>query len=266
MKLFKYIFFMMVASVFGLTSCEQTSVAAYDGKPYIAFYDSSRQYRLCVQTYQNNFYYMPSSVSRDTVWVKLQALGSMPPTDCHIRLRAYHNTTVTTLQKLDDAKSGVHFVPFDDPEMQKLLVFHANRLTDSVPVILLRDASLKKVGHRLTLRIESTDEATAADLRPDSSVDHATVVIYTADCLTQPTKWDLYFFLGAYGQVKHDFIIRHSGEKWDDDFISSLSESEKVYYLYKFRNELTTENEERKKNGQPPLTEEDGTSVSFPDK
>lgn len=266
MKFYKFIFLIMVASVFGLTSCEQTSISAYEGKPYIAFYDSAQQYRLCVQTYQNNFYYMPSSVTRDTVWVRLQALGNMPSTDCHIRLRAYHNTTVSSLQELDDAESGVHFVPFDDPEMQKLLVFHANKLTDSVPVILLRDASLKKVGRRLTLRIESTEEVSAADLRPDSAMDHATVVIYTADCLTQPTKWDMYFFLGGYGQIKHDFIIRHSGKKWDDNFISSLTSSEQVYYLYKFRNELTIENEERKKNGLPPLAEEDGTAVTFPDK
>lgn len=265
MKFLLYIVILAAISA-GFVSCEKVSVEPYHDQPYISFYDSSFQYRLCVQTYQHNFYYDSSIVKRDTVWIKLQSFGKVPDKDCHIKLRAYHNTTVSTLQKLDDAVSGVHFVPFDSEEMKRLLVFHAGKMTDTVPVILLRDPSIKEVGRRLTLRLENSDDINVADQMPDSTLEHTCVVIYTADCLTQPTKWGFDFFLGTYGQVKHDFMIRHSKETWDDDFIASLTSNLQIYYLYKFRNELTLENDERKKKGLDVLKEKDGTPVTFPDR
>lgn len=267
MKLIISIFLVTIGIGLGFTSCEQVSVSPYKGATYVSFYDSAFQYRLCVQTIQDNFYYKPASVQRDTAWVKLQIFGNVPSKDCHIKIRAYHNNTVSTLQDLDDAQSGVHFVPFDSEEMQKLLIFHAGKMTDSIPVILLRDPSLKEIGRRLTLRLENSDDILAADQMPDSTVEHTTVCIYTADCLSQPSTWYNYnFFLGTYGQVKHDFIIRHSGKKWDDDFIKSLTTSLQTYYLYKFRNELIVENEERKTKGLDVLKEKDGTPVTFPDR
>lgn len=266
MKLLLYIF-VLAGICLGVTSCERTSVAPYDDISYISFYDSTFQYRLCVQTYQNNFYYEPESQQRDTVWVKLQLFGPELEKDAPVRIRAYHNITVSTLQDLEDAQSGVDFVPFDSQEMKNLLIFHAGKKTDSIPVILLRAANLKTVGRRLTLRLENSEALQAADQMPDSTLEHTTVCIYTADCLSQPTQWsNYYFFLGSYGQVKHDFIVRHSGMKWDDAFIKTLTTSLQTYYLYKFRNELIIENEERKKNGLDVLKEKDGTPVTFPDR
>jgi hypothetical protein len=250
-------------AVMGLNACDKDSVAIDQGEPYLNFYDATKEYRLCVQTVDNNFYYEDESRQRDTVWIKLVSVGTKPKQDCHVQLRAYHDNTASTLSDVPDAESGKHYVPFDSEEMKKLLVFHANRLLDSIPIILLRDPTLKDEGRRLTLRLENSDIAKAADQRPDSDIEHIFVTVYTEDCLSQPINWDYSFCLGSYGQVKHDFMVRHSGKRWDAAFIATLDDNMKTYYQYKFRNELAAENEERQQQGLSVLREKNGTVVSF---
>lgn len=252
-------------------ACDEVEVQLYDGIPYVNFYDENGEYRQCVQTKQSNFYYYDDTKVRDTVWFKLVSIATPPTTDVHVKLEAYTNTVTSTLQHLDDAEAGVHYVPFDSDEMKELLVFHANQLYDSIPVILLRDASLKEVGRRLTFKVVDSDEIKASDQRENDVVDRIFATLYMADCLSQPVSWSTWsFFLGTYGQVKHDFMIRHSGERWDDEFIeandldSYTTNSLQVYYKYKFRNELETENNERAAQGLAPLQESDGTVVTFP--
>jgi hypothetical protein len=114
------------------------------------------------------------------------------------------------------------------------------------------------------MRIADSDEVKAADHRSDTDDNVSFVALYIADCLSQPTNWDMWFFLGTYGTVKHDFIVRHSGKRWDYDFIKNLDSNEKTYYLYKFRNELAKENTERLAQGLSVLSEKDGTPVDFP--
>lgn len=263
---------MLLGLVLGLASCKEVEVGLYDEEPYFNFYDETGQYRLEVQCQQQNFYYGSDERTRDTVWLQLVSVASVPKRDLSVKLRAYHNTTWSMLQSLEDAESGVHYVPFESEEMKKLLVFHAGNLRDSIPIILLRDPSLKQAGRRLTLRVVDSENAKAADQREDTDIDHAFVTIYTADCLAQPTLWTQYFFLGAWGAVKHDFMIRHSGEKWDDEFIESTGLSGysasnlQAYYRYKFRNELTEENEKRVEAGLPRLAEANGLAVEFPER
>lgn len=260
----KFIFLIILA--LGLSGCEKVQVLPIDpNESYIAFYDPTKQYRLCVQTFETNFFYEDENKDRDTVWVKLVSKGAIPPLDGHVKLRAYTNTTSSTLSQMPDAEAGKHYVPFDSKEMQELLIFHKGSMYDSIPVILLRDPSLKKEGRRLTLRIEDSEDLRAADKRPDDSQEHAFIVIYTADCLAQPTTWDYNFFLGEYGPVKHEFIIRHSGERWDTNFIAGIRNNTnmQIFYKYKFRNALVLENAERAKQGLPILQEADGTIVTF---
>lgn len=259
-----------LAALWVFSSCEKTEVPIYDADAYVNFYDSYGQYRQELQVKQVNFYYGDTVRTRDTVWLKLVALGGTPKTDVHIKLRAYHNSITSTLQKLDDAESGVHYVPFESEEMQKLLIFHANQMYDSIPIILLRDPSIKEAGRRLTLQVVDSEDVKAADHRPDDTYDRSFATVYTADCLSQPTLWAFGFFLGDYGPVKHEFMVRVSGERWDDAFIkaNNLNSSDDVnlqtYWRYRFRNELEQENAERKAEGLGPLTEKDGKEVAFP--
>lgn len=260
MKKIEYLLF--IIGVLTMVSCSKVEVPINDKEPYVNFYDSLNQYRQCLQSKTLNFYYLDNTITSDTVWFKIASIGSMPSKDYHVKIVECKSSY--TLLPMKDAESGVHYVPFDDQNLQKLMVLHKGCFIDSVGIVVLRDKSLQEEGRRIVMRIADSDDIKSADHRLDTSEDVSFVALYIADCLSQPTKWDLWFFLGAYGTVKHDFIIRHSGKRWDDNFISNLNDNEKVYYLYKFRNELVEENAERVARGLPVLMEKDGTVVGFP--
>lgn len=261
MKKIQYLLFAIYA--LGLFSCQQVEVPIKEQAPYVNFYDSTNQYRRCIQTQTLNFYYENDTVTRDTVWFKIVSLGSVPLRDYHVKVIEC-KTNSNALIDMKNAESGLHYVPFDNPGLKKMMVLHKGALLDRVPVVVLRDKSLKDESRRIVMRIADSDDVKAADQHPDTHQDVAFVALYISDGLAQPTTWDTWFFLGTYGKVKHDFVIRHSGKRWDDDFIKNLNNNEKIYYLYKFKNELAQENLERVAHGVSVLTEKDGTSVQFP--
>ncbi len=88
------------------------------------------------------------------------------------------------------------------------------------------------------------------------------VVVYLADKVSKPSNWDAWYF-GTYGDVKMDFMIRHSDLVWDKDDLQMVLDDDFLlaYYVYKFQEDLKKENEELGSNG--PLREADGTVVSF---
>lgn len=261
MKKIQYLLFVIYA--LGLFSCQQVEVPIKQQDPYVNFYDSVNLYRRCIQTQTLNFYYMNDTVTRDTVWFKIVSLGSVPSRDYHVKVIEC-KTNSNALIDMKNAESGIHYVPFDNPGLQKMMVLHKGALLDQIPVVVLRDKSLKDESRRIVMRIADSDDVKAADQHPDTHGDVAFVALYISDGLAQPTSWGTAFFLGTYGKVKHDFIIRHSGKKWDDSFIKSLDNNSKTYFLYKFKNELAQENRERVAKGLPVLTEKNGTAVEFP--
>lgn len=242
------------------SSCEETAVEPYTGAPYVSFYAADNYYLKELQSYDRNFVYSSADRTRDTVWVKLIARASIPTRDYRIAIRAYHSTSAY-VEDRKDAEPGVHYVPFDSEEMQKHLIFHKGNMYDSIPIILLRDPSLKTEGYRLTIRVADSDEIKAADQLPDDNEDHTYVVIYTADTYIKPLNWDWSNLrVGVYGPEKHKFMIEHSdGARWDYDFISKLDDADKLYYAYKFYNDL----EEYNRTHDKPLTEADGSRVIF---
>jgi hypothetical protein len=250
-----------------LYSCEKVSLGEYTGEPYVDFFGDDDGNQI-LQSHEVLFYYKKANVLRDTIYLPLVARAMVPSKDCQVMLRAFFNTAQDGfLSAGKEAVAGVHYVPFDSDEMKKLLTFHSGKLLDSIPIILLRDASLKEEMYRLTIRLVDTEDIKATDKREDTDVNHTSVVIYISDRLSQPKNWlDYGFFLGNYGYSKHDFIVRHSNQKWDYNFIEDISSDEyiKYYYLYKFRNELKEENLDRENRGLGKLAEKDGTLVEFP--
>jgi len=261
MKIIKYLLF--VIGVISVVSCQQVEVPINKQEPYVNFYDSLNDYRRCIQSTTLNFYYMDDAVVKDTVWLKIVSMASVPQRDYHVKVVKCDNNS-NVLLSMKNAESGVHYVPFDDESLKNLMVLHKGNLIDSVGIVVLRDKSLKEESRRIVMRIADSDEVKAADHRSDTDDDVSFVALYIADCLARPTNWDMWFFLGTYGTVKHDFLVRHSGKRWDYDFIKNLDSNEKTYYLYKFRNELAQENAERLGQGLSVLSEKDGTPVEFP--
>lgn len=261
MKTIKYLLLLLWVAC--MASCQQVEVPINEQYSYVNFYDSLNQYRRCIQAKSLNFYYADKSVTRDTVWFDIISFANISKQDYQVKV-SQRKISSNVILDMKDAEPGVQYVSFDDPAVQGLMILHKGALLDSVGIVVLRDRSLQEEGRRIVMRIVDSDEVKAADQRADTDIDVAYVALYIADCLTQPTNWDMWFFLGAYGAVKHDFIVRHSNAHWDAEFISGLDSNTNTYYLYKFRNELAEENAERVANGLGVLTEKDGTPVEFP--
>lgn len=257
----KYRFLIILASCLMVMSCNEDYPATFEGDAYLVFPMDDLGYSVYVQQHFNNFYYYgQDGVDRDTIYVPLNAFGSIPKEEIAVRLETFNSDTLSFPERIDSATenaiSGVHYVPFESEEMINLLKYKANVMEDSIPIILLRDESLKETTFRLTFRLAEMENAKAADK------DENRVVIYIADKISRPSNWDFWYF-GTYGDVKLDFMINHSDLRWtEDDMEMVLNDSFLLaYYVYKFKEDLKKYNEELGADG--PLREADGTVVTF---
>lgn len=203
-------------------------------------------------------------VTQDTVWVEMESMGMVSDQDRPIELEQV-DTTATM------AVPGKHYVAFDDPSMAKYYVMPAGKARTRIPIVILRDASLKQETVVLKYHI-----------KPNSYFTNGYEVFQTrslaiTDRLSEPSYWkkafdlgyytySLYQLVGEWGPVKHQFMIDVTGKAWDDEFIESFMTGENAYlnYIYgKLTTELEKTNAEREAQGLPDLCEEDGTPVSF---
>lgn len=238
-------------------ACEKAEPTLKDVQSQLEF---DKRYNESVE-----FVAQPSEITKDTVYLHVIVKGNAPTQRSYISLTQF-DTTDTDLPK---AIAGVHYVPFDDPQLQDKMVLEPGQLEADIPVILLRDASLKDGIHQLDFRIKSN----AYFIRGVDATTKARIRI--SDQLVQPASWvhfppRLRFFLGPYGSVKHRFIIDVSGEPWDDNFIRYYINNDlgaQTYYKEKFVAALNALNTERAAAGLPPLREDPDdatTNVVFP--
>ena len=199
---------------------------------------------------------------RDTVWLTVRPQGMLPETSSRIKLEQYEGQEWVYIYGDDglvsdsilrvlprQAEAGVHYVSFDDEQMAEYLTLEPGELEAQIPVIVLRDESLRDTTYTLFFRIADSEDLKAGDEA------HSSIVLRIADCISRPSTWDDWFFAGSWSRVRHEFMIQVTGEEWDDAFISSLTKNDKNYYLYVFNRELRLENAERAKQGLPPLRE-----------
>lgn len=235
--------------------------AVYTGQQYLEFY--SKNDVKAVTTAYSAFYYLDAGKTTDTVLLHVVTLGSLPTKTSYVTLNA--STDKTNVSAYPDAVAGVHYVSFDDPELKKLMKVEAGKFEAYIPVVLKRDPSLKSSVYQLRFNIGVSD-----DFKPGSSK-HTEGVIYISDRLSQPSNWTTTFFLGTYGTVKHQFIIEQSGQRWDTDFITTLTTpadlNAQSFYLFKFTQALKVLNATRKAAGLTELREDPlvpSTAVTFP--
>ena len=246
-----------------LVACEQEQIKVDKTTPYVSFYAPKGYYMKLVQEYDYNFIYADDKVKEDTIWVKIISRAALPSKDMKVSLRAFNDTTDNLLSFLN-ADSGVHYKSFQD--MADKMILHKGQMLDSIPVVLLRDKSLKENGRRLTLRMADSEDRKAADQKADNDDSKMFVVIYISDGYSEPSNWRWYMTqFGRYGKVKHEFMIKDSGQRWDAAFIEEIRQDpyDQIYYLYKFRNDLKDLNQRRAAEGKGPLAEADGSLVEF---
>lgn len=204
-----------------------------------------------------SFVYEGSGVTADTLWYEVQTTGFVADHDRPIALKQIQ------VAGANNAVAGIHYVDFDDPVVRRFYVAPAGKPRFKVPIVVLRDASLKTSDVVLKITFQAND-----DFEVGYS-DFSVRTITLSDRLTMPTSWNnsmFTYYFGAYGPVKHRFMIDATGEKWDNDYIDKLIGGDSGYISFvqqSLRKKLSVLNQQRASQGLAPLAEDDGTVVSF---
>lgn len=259
-----------------LGSCSNDGLQLYDQKKGMLSFNAE-------ESTSTTFTFMsrPESVTQDTVWFTVDLIGFASDRDRFFELEQIlpkDSVSQDSVPKPDNnkpktitAEAGVHYVSFDSPEAKRIQRFPANAIQAKVPVILLRDTSLKTKEVTLRFKLKASDDFNIGY----KEYQNRTVVF--SDKLARPNLWITGSrFLGKYSRVKHNFMIVASGKPWDDAFMAKQG-FVKQYYEVEFalqpfvRNQvnriarkLKEENEARKARGEDVLRDEDGDEVKFP--
>lgn len=202
---------------------------------------------------RKTFVYDPQDLIRDTIYVTVNSMGFVRDYDRVVRLEQVE----VKPDSVFNAIPGVHYVAFDDPEMKGGFVLPAGKVSAKIPIIALRDKSIRDTVTILRLRIVGNEYFEPGDRqRIEQTVE-------IGDQLMQPKNWAL---LGGYGRVKHRFLIEtFPGFRFDEETFDLFRADYQfgMWIRSKAINALARENAARKERGEGALCEADGTEVSF---
>ena len=124
----------IITSVAGMltlaTSCSVNEMDTYENDPAIYFDHET------ADSVAYSFFTLDSHIPRDTVWVETITMGLPSDQDRPFTI------VQTNTSESDAAQPGVHYIPFDDPEVRDSIRISAGEVTRLVPVILLRGRPL----------------------------------------------------------------------------------------------------------------------------
>lgn len=198
------------------------------------------------------FFYQTQNVNKDTVYFDIYAIGGVKDFDRSFTLQQEQ------IPNVDNAVSGVHFIPLNDPLVTKNYVIKAGTVHTLVPIILLRDASLKTSTQKLKINVIDDNNFKQGE---KSNVWRK---IEFTDRLSEPANWaSIVSFLGKYSVKKHEFFIETTGDKWDVDFLTYIKSDLSLlgYYRDVCRIALIDYN---KAHPLEPMKDENGLLVEMP--
>lgn len=235
-----------------LCSCEE-DLPLYDSQQARLNFKYNYSHSDSLISYSFVYY---GDIKQDTVWVTLNTMGFPADHDRQFELRQVPSPNG------ENAVPGKHYVSFDDPGYKsRYLVVPAHAVTIDVPIIMLRDASLKSTMVALRVMVKDNENFISG------YANELFKEITFTDMLTKPDAWGaaMNWYFGEYGKVKHQFMIDVTGEKWDDDYIKSfINDYGYVTYLKsKLRTALDEENARRRAAGLGDLCEENGMLINW---
>lgn len=200
------------------------------------------------------FYYEPAAIAQDTVFFDIYAIGGVSGEDRPFVLEQ------VTLDSVENAMPGIHYKAFSDPSLKDRYVIRAGEVHASVPVVLLRDISLKSRSVKLQIQVKANEQFLPGEIRK------LWRRVEFTDMLSQPAAWNnsaVQYYWGKYSRVKHAFMIEQTGEKWDEGFLTIANSDYALltFWRLKLKTLLVDYN-----NAHPgdPLTDEAGETVVFP--
>lgn len=244
MKL-QYLWIAMMA-IGGMTACETAMPEYNDTECGLRILNAGN-------ALSYTFLYDEPGTTEREVNISVQSVGFVKDYDRAFRIRQIEIDTVGNDRV--NAVSGVHYKPIDE----KLCIIPAGEAIATLPVVLLNDPSLEE--QDVILRLQLLDNNEFNINIPDSSWRD----IRISNTVVKPANWDKFeYYFGKYGIEKHRFLIQSTGQRWDEEFIDAFDYNMYRYYIQKAWADLAEENARREEAGEGPLTEKDGTVVSYP--
>lgn len=211
------------------------------------------------RTYAFSFVYSGMDAVRDTVWFEATTMGELSQEYRPFKLQQIQREGVM------NAESGVHYVAFDDPEVQDLYRVAPDSNTVQVPVIVLRDDPMLQ---DTTVVLEFG--IVANEYFQPGYDGFSRRILEITDRLAKPANWDgsgmEYYYFGEYGEVKHQLMIDWTGNPWDEEYIEEFLNGDQAYISYISDycvKRLEEENAKRVAAGLDVYREKDGTEVVF---
>lgn len=211
-----------------------------------------------------SFVYRGTDRTRDTVWIDLETIGNLTDYPREVRI-------VQVPGNVNDAVAGQHYIAFGDSEVSNKFIIPARAARASIPVIVLRDPSLKSGTFRLTVEVTPSEEFKFVNYTKYRR--HIDI----SDQLSQPKNWAYYinYSLGVYGQQKHAWLIEHTLHRWDDEFLTTelgvqgnsinanYDGGYYSFFIQKVKEMFAKYAQQRIDNNLEPLKEADGTIVKM---
>jgi hypothetical protein len=255
MKNLKYIFIATVLLL--LYSCKEEYYLFNDIKRLQFGPDITRiytpSYNLADTTKSYTFFYESAVKQQDTLFFDIYAIGGVSDKDRSFKLEQ------VAVPGAENAVAGKHYKAFNDASLASKYLIKAGTVNAKVPVVMLRDASLKTT--TVTLKFQIVENENFSTGEPSNIWRKA---IFT-DRLSQPASWNstINSLFGKYSVVKHNFMIEKTGQKWDNDFISAILTDYALVTYWKGVVKVALIDYNANNPGKP-LTDENGELVIIP--
>jgi hypothetical protein len=228
-----------------LSACQELEIDGYENDPRLYFY------RATTTTGQRDsitysFFFQGRTVVQDTVWVEVRTMGLPSPEPRPFKVMQSNASDTSA------AKVGTHYLSFDSAT--ELMQVPPGAFSAFVPVILLRDASLKQEEVRLEITITENEHFKLG------VKDNNKFTVKVSDFAARPASWTIweYFSFKTWGPQKMLFLIEYLGIDFNEP--APMEFDILLYYAGLAKDALKRYND---LHPLEPLREDDGTLVSF---
>lgn len=238
-----------------LGSCKKSTLILYEDVARVQFGPVERLLYSQTNAFQDSlklhtFAYLDNTKLTDTAYFDIYTMGDISNKDRSFTLKQEQ------VAGEENAVPGVHYKGFDNTDVSNLYQIKAGQMHSLVPIILLRDASLKESS--VVLKIALVENENFQKGQENLSWRKLSFT----DKLNRPANWNP-GMLGKYSEVKHRFMISATNEKWDQGFILSLMRDVQAqhYWLGKVKSALLKYNNEHPND---PLKDEENEVIILP--
>lgn len=264
MKIIKNILALIVFTV-SIGSCRQDNYLLFDTVSYVQFgpkasmvfnYLNYETYKFTDTLKSATFIYDLQTKTKDTIYFDVYPMGRPAQFDRPIVIQQIE------VEGVENAVPGIHYIAFDSEEMKKEYIIKKDSVHLSLPIVILRDQSLKEKIVKLQFELKENDYFLLTDRRLSWRR------LEFTDDLIKPDAWEdgiIISALGEYSKVKHQWMIELTGQRFDQEMILVLRNDYalKSYWSDFFKKELIKKNNELEAQLKDKFKDENGNYISF---